>query len=42
MSNHEKHLYVILHPVNALVASQLGPEQFAGYYTVGSSKHHEG
>ena len=42
MSHYDKHLYVILHPVNALVASQLGPEQFAGYYTVGSAKHHEG
>ncbi len=42
MSAHEKHLYVIFHPVNALVASQLDPEHFAQHYTVGSSKHYEG
>ncbi|MBI2385566.1 MAG: hypothetical protein HYV14_06095 [Elusimicrobia bacterium] len=38
----EKHLYVIVHPVNALVASQLPPEKFAEHYTIGSSKHYEG
>ena len=37
-----KHLYVIVHPVNALVASQLPPEKFAEHYTIGSSKHYEG
>jgi hypothetical protein len=37
-----KHLYVIVHPVNALVASQLTPEKFAEHYTIGSSKHYEG
>ncbi len=42
MSSLNKHLYVILHPINALVASQLSPELFAEHYTVGSTKHYEG
>lgn len=42
MSSQQKHLYVILHPINALVASQLSPEQFAEHYAVGSTKHYEG
>ena len=42
MPSLEKHLYVIVHPINALVASQLTPEQFAEHYTIGSSKHYEG
>jgi hypothetical protein len=37
-----KHLYMIVHPVNALVASQLTPEKFAEHYTVGSTKHYDG
>lgn len=36
------HLYMIVHPNNALVASQLNPEQFGEHYTIGSAKHHEG
>lgn len=42
MSQYEKHLYMIVFPINALVASQLDPEQFAEHYTIGSSKHYEG
>jgi hypothetical protein len=38
----DKHLYVILHPINALVASQLTPAEFAQHYTIGSSKHYQG
>lgn len=38
----DKHLYLIVHPVNALVASQLPPDQFAQHYMIGSSKHYEG
>lgn len=35
-------LYIILHPNNALIASQLTPEQFAVHYTSGSSKQYKG
>ena len=42
MPSIEKHLYMIVHPVNALVASQLPPDQFGEYYATGSSKHYEG
>jgi hypothetical protein len=42
MPDYDKHLYMIVFPINALVASQLSPEQFAEYYTIGSSKHYEG
>lgn len=39
---YEKHLYLILYPSRALVASQLTPEQFAKHYQIGSSKHYVG
>jgi hypothetical protein len=42
MPSFEKHLYLIVHPINALVASQLDPDRFAEHYTIGSSKHYEG
>lgn len=42
MPAYDKHLYMIVHPVNALVASQLSPEDFARHYTIGSSKHYQG
>lgn len=42
MAGYDKHLYLIVHPINALVASQLDPHQFAEHYTIGSSKHYEG
>ncbi len=35
-------LYAIFHPNDALVASQLTPEQFAKHYTSGSSQHYPG
>lgn len=42
MAQFEKHLYMIVHPINALVASQLDPYQFADHYTIGSTKHYRG
>lgn len=42
MPSYDKHLYVIVHPINALVASQLDPDKFAEHYTIGSSKHYHG
>ena len=42
MAELEKHLYMIVFPVNALVASQLNPAEFAEHYTTGSSKHFKG
>lgn len=42
MSDFEKRLYMIVFPVNALVASQLKPEEFARHYTTGSAKHFNG
>jgi len=40
--DYETHLYKILYPNNALVASQLTPEQFANHYTTGSDKYYNG
>lgn len=42
MATLDKHLYLIVHPINALVASQLPPDKFAEHYTIGSTKHYEG
>lgn len=42
MAEYNKHLYMIVFPINALVASQLEPEQFGEHYTVGSAKHYSG
>lgn len=42
MAEYQKHLYMIVFPINALVASQLEPEQFGEHYTVGSAKHFSG
>lgn len=39
MPKYQKHLYMILHPTAALVASQLPPELFAKHYTLGSTRH---
>ena len=39
---YDTYLYLILHPNNALVASQLDPSQFARHYTTGSSRHYHG
>ena len=41
-TEYENHLYVILYPNMALVASQLPAEAFARHYTVGSARHYDG
>lgn len=38
----EKHLYVIMWPNYALVASNLGPTEFGKHYTIGSSRYYHG
>jgi hypothetical protein len=40
--NFQKHLYQILYPNQALIASQLGPQDFARHYLVGSIRHYNG
>ncbi|MHC1736762.1 MAG: hypothetical protein AB9882_01980 [Ignavibacteriaceae bacterium] len=42
MDKYPQNLYMIVFPINALVASQLNPHQFAEHYTVGSAKHYRG
>ena len=42
MSEYEKHLYLILFPNEALVASQLSPEEFGKHYCIGSPRHFMG
>jgi hypothetical protein len=42
MSSVEKHLYVIMHPNYALVASMLPPREFGTHYTLGSSRYFHG
>lgn len=42
MSDYPKHLYMIVFPMNALVASQLEPAAFAQHYTIGSARHFTG
>jgi len=42
MADYDKHLYMIVFPINALVASQLEPEQFGEHYITGSTKHFSG
>ena len=42
MADYSKHLYMITFPINALVSSQLGPEDFAQHYTIGSARHYQG
>ena len=42
MQNYEKHLYMIVFPINALVSSQLDPEKFGEHYTTGSARHFNG
>ncbi|MGE5361408.1 MAG: hypothetical protein ACM3NQ_20515 [Bacteroidales bacterium] len=42
MAEFEKHLYLILYPNEALVASQLSPEAFGKHYSVGSPRHFMG
>jgi hypothetical protein len=38
----DKHLYLILFPNEALVASQLTPEEFGQHYSIGSPRHFQG
>lgn len=40
--NYETHLYAILYPNEALVASQFNPEQFARHYVSGSTRYYDG
>ncbi|MCF8261901.1 MAG: hypothetical protein K9J12_14065 [Melioribacteraceae bacterium] len=42
MAEFEKRLYMIVFPINALVASQLDPHKFGEHYTTGSAKHFSG
>lgn len=42
MKDYPKHLYMIVFPINALVASQLEPDKFGEHYTIGSAKHYNG
>ena len=42
MSDFQKHLYVIMHPNRALVASQLGPVEFGKRYSVGTKRYYQG
>lgn len=42
MSEFKKHLYLILYPNEALVASELDPEAFGKHYSIGSPKHYVG
>lgn len=42
MPTSKTHLYMIVFPNNALVASHLDPAHFGEHYTIGSAKHHEG
>ncbi len=42
MPEYNKHLYMIVFPINALVASQLEPKEFGEHYTTGSAKHFSG
>jgi hypothetical protein len=42
MAESQKHLYLILHPNEALVASQLSPEEFGSHYSIGSPRHFTG
>lgn len=40
--NDDRHLYLVMHPNHALIASQLDPERFARHYTQGSTRYFEG
>jgi hypothetical protein len=42
LSEFQKHLYLILYPNEALVASQLSPDEFGKHYCVGSARHFYG
>ena len=42
MPEYQKHLYMIVFPINALVASQLKPKDFGVHYITGGAKHFSG
>ena len=42
MSDYTKHLYAIMHPNRALVASQLEPLEFGKQYSVGTKRYYQG
>lgn len=42
MSKYQKHLYAIMYPNSALVASQLPPHEFGRYYSVGTARYYSG
>lgn len=42
MSKYKKHLYAIMYPNFALIASQLEPKEFGRYYSVGSTRFYSG
>jgi len=42
MAEYQKHLYMIVYPINALISSQLEPAQFGLHYTTSGSKHFSG
>lgn len=42
MADYQKHLYMIVFPINALVASQLEPDKFGEHYTMSGAKHASG
>ena len=42
MSEYKKHLYAIMHPNRALVASQLEPLEFGRQYSVGTKRYYQG
>ena len=42
MSEFKKHLYAIMHPNRALVASQLEPMEFGRQYSVGTKRYYQG
>jgi len=42
MADYARHLYLILYPNEALVASQLTPEAFGKHYSIGSPRHFMG
>jgi hypothetical protein len=42
VSRYQQHLYCIIYPNFALVASQLEPEDFGRYYSVGTARYYSG
>lgn len=42
MTDFKKHLYAIMHPNRALVASQLEPMEFGKQYSVGTKRYYQG